>query len=131
MEGPTADAIPECQNAGTVPLYRLRMRDENQTVSPTEETTGSDGGTSVNINDISILRINGQRETPSGPEYRCLGEVWLRADLGVPSDLLRNYRRHVAQKDRLATLAKRKRATEEVDSVGAAGGVARKKAKQA
>ena len=45
---------------------------------------------------------------------------WLRAGLGVPFDLLRNYRRQVAQKDRLATLRKgrRKRATEEVDPRG-------------
>jgi hypothetical protein len=128
-EASTSDAIPEWQKTETVQLYRPRTQGGSQTTSPAEDTTGTKGG--PRTIDITILSITGQRETASGLEYRCLGEVWLPAERGVPPDLLRHYRGQVAQQDRLATLRKRKRKIGEVDSVGKSGGAARKKVEQA
>jgi hypothetical protein len=64
-----------------------------------------------------------------GPEYQFVDKVWLRADAGVPFDLVRAYRTEVVQKDRLATLRPRKRPREEVSPVEETGRSARKNVK--
>ena len=81
----------------------------------------------MGIQDISVLHIEGLRETARGPEYLCVSQVWLQPGAGVPSDLLQNYRREVVRMDRLATLRPRNRMSEEVNSVHA---TLRKRAKQ-
>jgi len=98
-------------------------------VSPARDFARREGGICVNVGDVTFLHVEGHRETASGPEYLLMGTMWLRADAGVPFDLLRAYGREINRGDRLATLRMRKRTSEEVDMVKAIGCSTRKKAK--
>jgi hypothetical protein len=120
LEGQSAEAVQEC-----TPRAQIASR----AVSPAGDFACPKRGSSVNVRDITFLHAEGHRETASGPEYQFVGKIWLRADVGVPFDLLRVYRREIARKERLATLRTRKRPSEEVDIMEATEGSARKKVK--
>ena len=45
--------------------------------SPAEELAITDRP-HINIQDVTFLRVEGQRETPRGPEYLFVGEMWLQ-----------------------------------------------------
>jgi hypothetical protein len=120
LEDQSAEAVQEC-----TPRAQIASR----AMSPARDFACPERGSSVNVRDVTFLHAEGHRETASGPEYQFVGKIWLRADVGVPFDLLRAYRREIARKNRLATLRTRKRPSEEVDMVEATGRSARKKVK--
>lgn len=122
LESQRAEAVQEC---------RPRAQIASRAVSPARDFAHPEGGTCVNVGDVTFLHVEGHRETTSGPEYLFMGKMWLGADAGVPFNLLRAYRRDITRGDRLATLRIRKRTSEEVDMVKATRCSTRKKAKRA
>jgi hypothetical protein len=100
--------IPECQCAENRQECRQRTQSASPIVAPARDVARTERGLGPSIGDVTFLHVKGQRETASGPEYQVVYKIWLRADVGVPSDTLRVYRREIARKDRLATPRKRK-----------------------
>ena len=80
---------------------------------------------SMNVKGVTFILVDGRRDIANGREYRCMG--WFPANTLLPVCLLQDYNRRVAQKERLATLRKRARPSEEVELVEATVGGARKK----
>lgn len=66
------------------------------------------GKPSINVGEISFLGVYEQRETPQGPEYRCLVEMWLRPQDGIPQEQMQEYDDEIAQSRRRQTLRKRR-----------------------
>ena len=85
----------------------------------------------ISLQDITFLRVEGQREAAGGLEYQFVAKIWLRPSAGIPSDLLHVYRRDVTRQARLATLRTRKRMSEEAGVVKVKRSAARKKVRQA
>ena len=119
--------IPERQSPEAMTDHQLGSQSVSRIESPMRQAMCTGSGTCMGIQDISFLHIEGLRETVRGPEYLCVGKVWLQSSAGVPSDLLRTYRREAVRMDRLATLRSRKRMSKEVTSVQA---TRRKRVKQ-
>ncbi|KAK5077686.1 hypothetical protein LTR70_009507 [Exophiala xenobiotica] len=65
------------------------------------------GKSSANVSEISFLGVYERRETPRGPEYRCLVERWLRPQDGIPREQIKEYDHEMAQKRRRQSLRKR------------------------
>ena len=110
--------VLELGNPEALPGHRPGSQSWVRSVSLTREVN-PDGGACVNIGKITFLHVEAQRETADGPEYLCVGKVWLQAKGDVLFDHIQDYRRKVAQTARLATLRTRKRTTEAADLVNA------------
>ena len=94
---------------------------QTQTTSPimlpAREVTCTESRSCIAIQDITFLRVEGQREAANGPESHFVTKIWLRPGAGIPSDLLHAYRRDVARRARLSTLRIRKPMSEEAGVV--------------
>jgi hypothetical protein len=84
--------IPECPSPDAAPDYYPGIQRASRIASPGGKVACTGSGRCISIQDITSLHIEGQRETVYGPEYLCVGKMWLKADAGVPSDLLQFYR---------------------------------------
>jgi hypothetical protein len=51
----------------------------------------------IGIQDITFLRVEGQREAADTPEYQFVAKMWLQPSAGIPSNLVHIYRRDVAR----------------------------------
>ena len=98
---------------------------------PAREVACMESGSCISLQDITFLRVEGQREVAGGPEYQFVTKIWRRPGVGIPSDLLHVYRRDVARQARFATLRTRKRMSEEAGVVKVKRFAARKKVRQA
>jgi hypothetical protein len=85
----------------------------------------------ISLQDITVPRVEGQRQAAGGPEYQFVAKIRLPPDAGTPSDLLHVYSREVARQARLATLRTRKRMSEAAGVVKVKRSAARKKVRQA
>jgi hypothetical protein len=98
---------------------------------PVREVALMESRSCISLQDITLLRVEGQREAAGGPKYQFVTKVWLRPGLGIPADLLHVYRRDIARQARLATPKTRKRMSEEPGVVKIKPSAARKKVRQA
>ena len=73
---------------------------------------------SIIVGGISFLGVYEQRETPHGPEYRCLVETWLRPQDGVPQEQIQEYDDEMTLIRRRQTLRKRQRSFDGEDADG-------------
>jgi hypothetical protein len=123
--------ISQRRSPEVVQGYRTQTQAASSIMLPVREVACTDSGSCISIQDITFLRVKGQREAAYGPEYQFVAKMWLRPGAGIPSDLLHVYRRDVARQARLATLRTRKRMSEEAGVVKVKRRAAREKVKQA
>jgi hypothetical protein len=119
------------QNPEVVQGYHARTQTASPVMLPAREVTRTESRSCISIRDITFLRVEGQREAASGPEYQFVTKIWLRPGAEIPSDLLHVYRKDVARQARLATLRTRKRISEEAGVVNVKRCAARKKVRHA
>jgi hypothetical protein len=109
-----------------------RTQTASPITSPAREVACTESGSCIGIQDITFLRVEGQREAADGPEYQFVAKMWLQPGAEIPSNLLHVYRRDVTRQARLSTLRTRKtRMSEEAGVVKVKRSAARKKDKQA
>jgi hypothetical protein len=77
---------------------RDRPRNDNvaQVVSPAEEVAAVDRP-HIGIEDVTFLRVEGQRETHRGPEYLFVGQTWLQPTTVPTSGLVDAFRRDASR----------------------------------
>ncbi|KAK4914221.1 hypothetical protein LTR66_017166, partial [Elasticomyces elasticus] len=62
----------------------------------------------VNMSDVTILRVDGEREMDAGPQYAFVMRVWCCPSDDASQMLVQKYKIETARQDRLGTLRKRK-----------------------
>ncbi len=123
--------VSACRSQEVVQGCCTRNQTASPIVLPGREVYSSKRRSCIGIQDITFLRVEGQREAADGPEYQFVAKMWLQPGAGISSNLVHVYRRDVVRQARLATLRTRKRMSEEAGVVKVKRSAARKKIKQA
>jgi hypothetical protein len=123
--------VSTCQSPEVAQSHYARTQTTSPIMSPAREVACMESRSYISLQDITFLRVEGQREAADGPEYQVVAKLWLQPGAGIPSDLLHVYRREVARQVRLATLRTRKRRSEAAGVVKVKRSAARKEVRQA